>query len=65
MIGIILRKSSLNPLSIVYLCDINVLFLLQVTNMLEPIVLKGTRWVLRREGVSNHSDLSDFLIKSD
>ena len=32
---------------------------LQVKNMLEPIVLKGTRWVLRRGRVSNHSDLSD------
>ena len=30
-------------------------------NMLEPIVLKGTRWVLRRGRVSNHSDLSDFV----
>lgn len=40
------------------------LLLLQIKNMLEPIVSKGTRWVLRRGGVSNHSDLSDSLIKT-
>ena len=40
------------------------LLLLQIKNMLEPIVSKGTRWVLRRGGVSNHSDLSDYPIPS-
>ncbi len=33
----------------------------QVTNMLEPLVLKGTLGVLRRERVSNHPDLSDIV----
>ena len=28
-------------------------------NMLEPIVMKVTRWVLRREGGGDPSDLSD------
>jgi hypothetical protein len=37
----------------------------QVTNMLEPLVLKGTRGVLRRERVSNHPDLSDRNILYD
>ena len=39
--------------------DFMTLSLLQIKNMLEPIVSKDTRWVLRRGGVSNHSDLSD------
>ena len=43
--------------------NINSIFLLD-ESLLEPIVLKGTRWVLRRERGSNPSDLSDFAYKN-
>ena len=39
--------------------NINSIFLLD-ESLLEPIVSKGTRWVLRRERRSNPPDLSDF-----
>ena len=41
--------------------NINSIFLLD-ESLLEPIVLKGTRWVLRRERRSNPPDLSDFSL---
>ncbi len=43
--------------------NINSIFLLD-ESLLEPIVLKGTRWVLRRERGSNPSDLSDYGYKN-
>ena len=49
----VLRRIILN------LGNVNSIFLLD-ESLLEPIVLKGTRWVLRRERGSNPSDLSDF-----
>ena len=41
----------------------NSIFLLD-ESLLEPIVLKRTRWVLRRERGSNPSDLSDYNYKN-
>ena len=43
--------------------NINSIFLLD-ESLLEPIVLKGTRWVLRRERRSNPPDLSDYSIEN-
>ena len=44
---------------ILNLGNIDSIFLLD-ESLLEPIVLKGTRWVLRRERRSNPPDLSDY-----
>ena len=46
---------------ILNLGNIDSIFLLD-ESLLEPIVLKGTRWVLRREGRSNPPDLSDYSL---
>ena len=51
------KKIILNP------GNINSIFLLD-KSLLEPIVLKRTRWVLRRERGSNSSDLSDYSYKN-
>ena len=48
---------------ILNLGNIDSIFLLD-ESLLEPIVLKGTRWVLRRERRSNPPDLSDFSIEN-
>ena len=43
--------------------SINSIFLLD-ESLLEPSVLKGTRWVLRRERRSNPPDLSDYSMEN-
>ena len=48
---------------ILNLGNIDSIFLLD-ESLLEPIVLKGTRWVLRRERRSNPPDLSDYGYKN-
>ena len=48
---------------ILNLGNIDSIFLLD-ESLLEPIVLKGTRWVLRRERRSNPPDLSDYSIEN-
>ena len=48
--------------TILNLESINSIFLLD-ESLLEPSVLKGTRWVLRRERRSNPPDLSDYFDK--
>ena len=53
----VLKRIILNP------GNVNSIFLLD-ESLLEPIVLKGTRWVLRRERGSNPSDLSDYSMEN-